>query len=196
MTRKPFTTSLSNALATGGFIMQSISSCCKTTPTTIPAVVSDDPFSQILVLDYCDGEIGGFLKCRVCDSEYNLFMLDWDDAHLVRIVALAPIADGSFQRLFTIFNARPDQRRVWTPPVWSRASEERLEELYESGIQDVIDHAATPTIVIAWSIKTERTLAMRKVDPSAVPPLVSWFDQQPPPSHFDWFGYLRLPRSS
>jgi hypothetical protein len=67
-----------------------------------------------------------------------------------------------------------------------------LSDLYERGIQDIIDRAGTPTVVIAWSIRAEKSLAMRGLDPAAVSHLSPWFDRQPLPVVFDWFGYLRL----
>lgn len=165
--------------------------CCKSASPTVPVVASDDPFSQMVVLDYYDGPAGGFLRCKVCGAEYHFYMLDWDDRHLVRIFALAPVPEQSLQRLFALFQASPD-RRVWIPPVFSRASEERLSDLYDRGIQGVIDQAATPSAVIAWSISAEKTLAMRGVDPAAAPHLSAWFERQPQPVVFDWFDYLRI----
>src|SRR5437764_3574502 len=110
-------------------------------------------------------------------------MLDWDDRHVVRIFALAPVSGGSLQRLFELFQANPD-RRVWIPPVLSRASEETISDLYEDGIEEVINQAATPVLVIAWSIGPEKALAMRGVDPAAVSHLSPWFDRQPHPIVF------------
>jgi hypothetical protein len=174
--------------------MSQPSQCCKTMSTAAPVAVSDDPFSPMIVLDYYDGPASGFLKCKACDEEYHFFMLDWDEMHVVRILALAPVPKETFQRLVDLFQAKPDQR-VWIPPVLSRASEETLSDLYERGIQDAIDQAATPTIVIAWSVKAEKTLAMRGVDSAAAPHLSVWFDRQPHPIVFDWFQYLRVARS-
>lgn len=174
--------------------MQPTPLCCKSASATVPVVASDDPFSQMVVLDYYDGPAGGFLKCKVCGAEYHFYMLHWDDMHLVRIFALAPVPEQSLQRLFALFQASPD-RRVWIPPVFSRASEETLSDLYDCGIQDVINRAATPTVVIAWSIRAEKTLAMRGVDSAAVPHLSSWFERQPQPVVFDWFDYLRIAKS-
>jgi hypothetical protein len=175
--------------------MQSNSLCCRSASTAIPVAVADDPFSQMVVLDYYDGPASGFLKCKVCGAEYHFFMLDWDQAHVVRIFALAPIPESSFQRLFAIFKASPD-RPVWIPPALSRASEEQLSALYDSGIQDVIDRAASPTLVIAWSIRAARTLAMRAIDSSAAPHMSPWFDRPPDTSSFDWFKYLRLVKAA
>ena len=171
--------------------MQPTSQCCKSASTTVPVAVSDDPFSPMIVLDYYDGPTSGFLKCKDCGAEYHFYMLDWDDMHEVRIFALAPVPGISFQRLADLFEASPD-RRVWIPPVLSRATEEMLSDLYERGIQDLIDQAATPTVVIAWSIRAEKTLAMRGVEPVAVSHLFPWFDHQPHPVEFDWFDYLSV----
>jgi hypothetical protein len=171
--------------------MQPTSQCCKSASATVPVAISDDPFSQMVVLDYYDGPASGFLKCKVCGAEYHFFMLDWDGLHLVRIFALAPVPEGSFQRLLRLLKANPD-RRVWIPPVFSRASEEDISDLYDRGIQDVINRAATPSVVIAWSIRAEKALAMRAVDSAVIPHLSPWFDRQPHPVVFDWFGYLRV----
>jgi hypothetical protein len=174
--------------------MQTTSPCCRSALTTVPVAVSDDPFSQMIVLDYYDGPASGFLKCRVCGTEYYFYMLDWDEMHVLRIFALAPIPDLSFQRIVALFKAKPDQR-VWIPPVFSRASEETIAEFYEGGIQEVINRAANPTVVIAWSVRAEKALAIRAVNSSAVVHLSPWFDRQPDPVVFDWFGYLRLMKS-
>lgn len=171
--------------------MQPGSQCCRSASTTMPVAVSHDPFSQMVVLDYYDGPASGFLKCRVCGAEYHFYMLDWDQLHIVRVFALAAIPESSFERLFALLKATPD-RGVWIPPVFSRASEEQLSALYESGVQDVIDRAATPTAVIAWSIRAEKTLAMRAIDSSVAAHLKPWFDRQSYSDLFDWFGYLRL----
>lgn len=171
--------------------MQLTSLCCAAASVPIPVAVSDDPFSQMVVLDYYDGPATGFLKCKGCGVEYYFYMLDWDEMHAVRIFALCKSPEHSLQRLFALFGASPD-KRVWIPPVFSRASEEKIAQLYEQGIQEVIDRAAPPAAVIAWSIKPEKTLAMRSVDSSAVPHLEPWFDRQPQPVSFDWFGYLGI----
>ncbi len=173
-------------------IMQTLSStCCKSAPTTFPVIVSDDPFSQMIVLDFYDGPAGGLLKCKYCCGEYYFYLLDWDEMHAVRIFALAPMPQSSFGEVFRLFKATPDER-VWIPP-WP--SEEHLSELYDSHLQGVTDRAATPTVVIAWSIRAEKTLAMRAVDSAAMAHLSPWFDRQPHPVVFDWFGYLRVVRS-
>lgn len=178
-------------MSQGKITMQPTSQCCKSTSAAVPVAVTDDPFAQMVVLDYYDGPASGFLKCKVCGTEHHFYMLDWDEMHVVRIFALAPVPTSSFERLFALLEARPD-RRVWIPPVFSRASEETLADLYDRGIQDVINRAAAPTVVIAWSIRAERTLAMRGVDSAAAPHLSSWFDRQPQPVVFDWFAYLRI----
>ena len=171
--------------------MQATSQCCRSASITAPLAVSDDPFTQLVVLDYYDGPARGFLKCKVCGAEYYIYLLDWDDAHLLRIFALAPIPDLSLQRLFALLQQSPD-RHVWIPPVFSRASEEVISDLYNRGIQDIINRAATPSLVIAWSIRTEKAVAIRGIDAPAVPYLYSWFDHQPRPVVFDWFGYLHM----
>jgi hypothetical protein len=169
--------------------MQTLSStCCNSASAAFPVVVSDDPFSEMIVLDYYDGPAGGLLKCRACSAGYYFYLLDWDEMHTVRIFALAPMPPSAFEEIFRLFKATPDQR-VWIPP-WP--SEEHLSELYDSHIQAVTDRAGTATVVIAWSIRAEKTLAMRGVDPAAVSHLSPWFDRQPYPVVFDWFGYLRL----
>jgi len=119
--------------------------------------------------------------------------LDWDDAHTVRIFALAPVPDQSFKRLFQLFKDEPD-RRVWIPPVLARASEETISDLYDQGIQNLIDHAATPTVAMAWSNLAEKTLALRALDSAASAHLSSWFERQPDPVVFDWFQYLHVVR--
>jgi hypothetical protein len=166
------------------------STCCKSVPTAFPLPISDDAFSQMIVLDYYDGPAGGLLKCGRCGGEYYFYLLDWDEMHAVRIFALAPMPQSPFEEIVRIFKAMPDQR-VWIPP-WP--SEEHLSELCDSQIQGVTDRAAAPTIVIAWSIRAEKTLAMRGVDSAAAPHLSAWFDRQPHPVVFDWFGYLRVAR--
>lgn len=145
----------------------------------------------MIVLDYYDGPAGGLLKCRDCSAEYYFYLLDWDKMHTVRIFALAPMPQFSFDEIFRLFKATPDQH-VWIPP-WPSA--EDLSELYDRHIQGVTDRAGTPTVIIAWSIRAEKTLAMRGVDSAAVSHLSGWFDRQPQPVVFDWFGYLRVTKS-
>lgn len=142
----------------------------------------------MIVLDYYDGPAGGLLKCRDCKAEYYFFLLDWDRTHTIRIFALAPMPPSSFEDIFRLFKATPDQD-VWIPP-WP--SEDHLLELFDRDIQGVTGRAGTPTVVIAWSVKDEKTLAMRGVDSAAAPHLFPWFELQPHPVAFDWFGYLRL----
>lgn len=173
--------------------MQPTLQCCKSASPAFPVAVADDPFSQLVVLDYYDGPASGLLKCKACGTEYHFFMLDWDDLHSVRIFALAPIPESSFQRLIALVKEGPDQR-VWIPRVFSRASEEKLAELYDQGIQDIINQAATPSAVMAWSIRAEKTLAIRGIDSSAAQRLYPWFEHQPQPVEFDWFGYLCIAR--
>lgn len=172
-----------------GEIMQT-SICCTSASARGPAAVAEDTFAQMVVLDYYDGPVGGLLKCRYCNTGYHFYLLDWDNTHAVRIFALAPTPESTFARIFELFGAIPD-RRIWFPP-WPR--EEDLLDLLESDIQDVANRADTPTLVIAWSNRTDRTLAMRGLDSSLKGQLRLWFDL---PSHadlFDWFNYLGLPR--
>jgi hypothetical protein len=168
--------------------MPTSSICCKSVSADFPLAVSDDPFSQMVVLDYYDGPAGGLLKCRGCGEAYYFYLLDWDEMHAIRIFALAPMPQSSFEEIFRLFKASPDER-VWIPP-WP--SEEHLSELYDSRIKCITDQAAAPTAVIAWSIRAEKTLAIRGVDSPAVLHLSPWFDRQPHPVVFDWFGYLRI----
>jgi hypothetical protein len=172
-------------------MQSSITPCCKSVTTAFPLVVSDDPFSQMIVLDYYDGPAGGLLKCQKCNVEYYFFLLDWDEMHTIRIFALAPMPPYSFEEIFRLFQATADQR-VWIPP-WP--TEEPHSDFFDSQVQGVTDRAATPMLVIAWSIRAEKTLAMRGVDPGAASYLFSWFDHQPHPVEFDWFGYLRVAKS-
>lgn len=174
----------------GGIVMQATSQCC-TSASSADVGISDDPFSQVVVLDYYDGPASGFVKCKVCGTEYHFYMLDWDESHLVRIFALARVPAGSMQRLFDVFQATPD-RHVWIPPVFRRASEETLSDLYNRGIQDIIDHAASPNAVIAWSVRTEKSLAMRGIEAAAASHLLPWFERESLSDGFDWFGYLRV----
>jgi hypothetical protein len=171
--------------------MQPTSQCCKAALPAIPVIFSDDPFSPMVVLDYYDGPASGFVECKACKAAFHFYLLDWDEMHVVRIFALAPIPPGAFQSLCELFNAIPD-RNVWIPPVLAHASEEALADMYSHGIQNVIDEAAKPTTVIAWSVSAERTLAIRAINPGAS--LLPWFDRQPDPVAFDWFGYLRVAR--
>ncbi|MBI1831833.1 MAG: hypothetical protein HYR84_10325 [Planctomycetes bacterium] len=164
------------------------STSCQSASTAFPVVLSDDPFSQMIVLDYYDGPAGGLLKCRDCSAEYYFYLLDCDSMNTLRIFALAPMRQSSFEELCRLFKATPDQH-VWIPP-WP--TDDDLAELYDKGIKNVTDRAGTPTLVIAWSVGAERTLAMRGVDFAAANHLSPWFERQPHPVVFDWFSYLRV----
>ena len=174
--------------------MKALVQCCESAPTNAAIRVSDEPFSQMVVLDYYDGPASGFIQCKACGAEYHFYLVDWDQLHNVRIFALAPLPEGSFERLFGVLGAIPD-RPVWIPPLLSRASEEQLDELYANGLQEIIDQAATATLVIAWSARTERTLAMRGVDSSIAPKFVPLFEYEALSDAFDWFHYVQLVRS-
>lgn len=175
----------------GESIVQHSSTCYCHFSMTEPVAVADRLFSQLVVLDYYDGPAGGFLRCDGCGDEYHFYMLDWDSSQNVRIFALAPLPPATLERLFDVLEARPD-RRVWIPPIFSRASEEQLSELYAGGIQDAIERAGTPRLVIAWSIPDEKTLAVRGVDAASASHLSPWFDRQATDDSFDWFRYLGL----
>ncbi len=168
--------------------MHASSQCCSSAPATNPVAILDEPFSQMVVLDYYDGPASGFVKCKACGAEYHFYMLDWDHLHVLRIFALGRVPNGSLQRLFELVQANPD-RHVWIPPVFARASEETLSDLYFRGIQGIIDQAASPTAVVAWSTRAEKTLAMRAIDAAAGSQLFPWFDRSLAVA-FDWFGFL------
>lgn len=167
--------------------------CCKSVSAAAPIAVVDDPFSPMIVLDYYDGPVGGFLKCRTCGAAYHFHMLDWDAARLTRIFALTPISEATYQRVLAVLGAHAD-RHVWIPPVLSRASEEAIEGLYQAGIQKVVDDAGKPSVAVAWSVRAEKTLTTRGIDPSAAEHLAAWFDRQPERVDFDWSHYLNVAR--
>lgn len=167
--------------------------CCQQCNKTSATVVVDDPFSPMIVIDYYDGPVSGFTKCKVCQTEYHFYLLDWDADHVVRIFALAKLPPKSFLRLSQIFNETPT-RHVWIPSVLSRPSEEELSKIYQGGLQNILDSAERPSIVMAWSRKQEKTICLRAVDSTSSADLPCWFDVADLTEVHDWFGYLQLTR--
>ena len=145
----------------------------------------------MVVLDYYDGPTSGFLQCAECEVSYYFYMLDWDVSQMVRVFALSSMPHDSLERVYSLLGARPD-RRVWIPPLLSRATEEQLSALYDGGLQETIDRAAAPEFVVAWSVDGEKILALRGIDASTASHLSPWFDRQRGSDAFDWFGYLGL----
>ncbi len=166
--------------------------CCKEAVASHPAIPSKDLFSTMIVIDYYDGPIAGFLVCKLCQSHYYYYMLDWNADHSVRIFALAPVTATLFPKLYTLFQGHPTSL-IWIPPVLAhRPSEEQIDELYASGLQEAIDSAGVVELVVGWSIVESKPISIRRVTTSLTQHLRSWFDLETLSDLFDWFSFLSI----
>ena len=95
--------------------------CCQK-PTALTNAPS--PFSKLLVLGFYDGPTSGVLQCGTCSTVYKFDMLDWDDAHEVRIFRLASLpADSLDQCVQALAEPKPPRWPVWA---WRTSSRSKL----------------------------------------------------------------------
>ncbi|MBF0492844.1 MAG: hypothetical protein HQM15_08695 [Deltaproteobacteria bacterium] len=50
------------------------------------------PFEIIYLLDYYDGAVAGFLRCRICNKKYFFWMIAWDKWQAYRLFAIREFA--------------------------------------------------------------------------------------------------------
>lgn len=165
--------------------------CCQSISDLASTAVDDSLIEHMIVLDYYDGPIGGFLRCPACGKEYHFLTLDWNGEQAIRIIALAEVPANTFEQLACFFGESPN-RKKWIPKLLSRASEQDLDRI-EPFVAGLAALAAAPSIVLAWNVYTTEIVATRRVAPDVVPSIIPIFERGG--SRFDWFAYLGLTRS-
>ena len=116
------------------------------------------PFAKIIALGFDDGPSTGVVLCQGCSGAYRfeLIAIDvdgtfdhaaWDRGEELRVFSLAPLPEGSFDRIVAALAAIEAPRwPTWAPGVDLRAPE--LDRLIESDIASILHGADRPTLVV------------------------------------------------
>lgn len=170
--------------------------CCQALPAVASHEIDDSLIRRMLVTDYYDGAIGGFLQCPVCLSVYHFITLDWSDNHFVRVIALSLVPADSMAKLASFFGEVPGNAPL-IPQRMRRPSEEELDHI-EAFFAAITRDAQPPSIVVAWDVSSSKVLAARKVsNPSPVSfrDLLGCDEPNPGP-RYDWFKDLGVTRGT
>jgi hypothetical protein len=151
---------------------------------------------RMIITDYYNGAIGGFVRCPVCSAVYHFVTLDWSESHLNRVIALSLLPADSMTRIVSFFSEEPAAGK-WIPQRMQRASDEDLDQI-NAFLSDMTQRAEPPSILLVWNIKTDEVLAARNVGCIAPEDSVSMFDFDAPAGRkdHDWFAELDVPRQS
>jgi len=169
--------------------------CCKAIPREISHEVANPIIEQMLITEYYDGPISGFLQCSACESVYHFVTLDWSQSHFVRVIALSLVPADSMARILSFFAEVPAKPQ-WTPQILQRATEQDLGRI-EAFLSEILAGAEPPSIVMAWNILTNEILSARTVGTLSSDHFVSMFDMdtQTPHEAHDWFAHLGVARA-
>jgi len=170
--------------------------CCKGVPGVAAHDVADALLSHMLVTEYYDGAISGFVQCPVCRSVYHFVTLDWTPSHLVRVIALSLLPADSMTRLVSFFSEAPP-RGQWIPKILQRATDQDLDRI-EAFLSEITAKAEPPSLVLAWNVITTEILAARKISALTPDHFISLFDldARAARERADWFGDLGVARDS
>jgi len=119
-------------------------------------------------------------------------MLDWDEEHEMRIFRLASLPAGAFEESLQALT-RIEQPRwpVWVPLARSRPTEEVRSDLNRR-LEDILNRAAPPEWLIAWTGYGEQVLAARKLPARELVGVPDWFSLENGRPERDWFADLAL----
>ncbi len=127
----------------------------------MPRDVAVAIIERMLITDYYDGAITGFVQCPVCSATYHFVTLDWSESHLNRVIALSLLPADSLMRIVSFFSEEPATGK-WIPQLLQRASDEDLDRI-EAFLSEITRRAEPPSILLAWNIATDEVLAARNV---------------------------------
>ena len=168
--------------------------CCKNIPSIASRDVANSIIEHMLITEYYDGPLSGFIQCPTCLSVYHFVTLDWGQSHFTRVIGLSSVPSDSMARLTSFFSEVPS-RSQWIPELLRKARDRDLDRI-EAFLSEILTQAEPPSIVIAWTISSNRLLAARKVSNPAPGQCISISDL--PISEmrntYDWFGDLGLAR--
>jgi len=172
-------------------IMQQIQ-CCRLIPDAPSGCGADQFLNHMLVTEYYDGPISGFLRCETCSSVYFFTTVAWSRSSFVRVIALASVPEDSWPRLISFFGQTPSGRH-WIPTMLSRPSEEELDQI-EAFLGSITSEAGATTLLLAWDITLSSVLAVRRVNGLPTPSDLNllaprWSGAK---SAADWFADLGM----
>ena len=166
--------------------------CCR--------LVSDSPsihgvgqmLDHMLVTDYFDGPIAGFLRCDACSSVHFFTTIAWSRNSFVRVIALATVPEDSWFKLISFFGEIPSGQ-CWIPPILSRPTEQELDRI-EAFLKSITAQAGVTTLILAWDITSTKVLAARKVEGLSPPSDLNMFSNNrlATKSAGNWFANLGL----
>lgn len=163
-------------------------------PIACCEVISDAILKQMLITDYYDGPLGGFIQCPTCSAVYYFRTLDWSRSHLVRIIVLSLLPTDSMEKLLSFFEETPPKSQ-WIPKRVQRANDRDLDQI-EAFIAGIVAQAKPPSIAIAWNIASNEVISGCPVSHFAPDQWIGIFDADTGESwkQYDWFRELGIER--
>jgi hypothetical protein len=132
--------------------------CCS---TVLTAVRTGSPGEALITLDYYEGPLEGFLRCRVCGGEFWFEPICVNEDPENRRLCLAPLPPGSIDALTALLECRG---KGWEPawsPLWE-LSAAKARRVAEAKIKSVIQHLRLPQLELVWTDDSRRILWARR----------------------------------
>lgn len=101
------------------------------------AAVPWSPFSRMLITNYYDGPIEGFVECHTCGRLYAFRKLAWDEDQDLRIFGLAPL-DDDYDTVCTLLGAQGDSKTAAIVPPLQGLPEKHAERLLATSMRYVV----------------------------------------------------------
>jgi hypothetical protein len=166
--------------------------CCVSAHDATSHDVAAAMVRRMLITEYYDGAVAGFLQCPACSAVYRFVTLDWSQNRFVRVIALSLLPADSMTRMVSFFAEVPPPGK-WVPRMLQRPSDEDLDRI-DAFLAEIVARAEPPSIVLAWNIDTDEVLAVRPAPPRSPEDYLSLFDFETPRTgeQHDWFAELGL----
>lgn len=119
--------------------------CCGAT------MVSGAPvFGRVLVLDWEDGPVSGFIECGNCKNTYEFRTVAHDDAYDRRVMALSPVPNSGLNKLIDVLARYLEPRWPTWVPIWAFPSAEAHDE-----VEAELSRFVKQVRPIAWIVITK-----------------------------------------
>jgi hypothetical protein len=143
------------------------------------------PFLMVDETDYYDGPVMGIIKCPHCLRMFRFDMIDWSKNHDIRIFSLSVLAS----RYVTEY-----EHKIELFAKNSSLQQSNSEEQYQL-LNNILDNAEPPSLIIVWDIANDLLLAMKGVNEEIRPYIHPLLSNKLDDLSIDWFEYLHVPRS-
>ena len=152
----------------------------------------DHTFSRLIALAYYDGPVAGYTVCDACDKVFSFDMMDWDVDHVVRLFALWPVLNATWQAvLHDLGGARPQQWPVWVPAV----TDVDISSLVSKRYWNMPIHTGPADLILVWHNVEDREKDVRLVSSEIRRSVSDWtglLQREDRPENPDWFHIIGI----